>query len=393
MVLANRLANRVSDLTPAATLTIAAKAKEMQAAGISVCSFSTGEPDFDTPAHIKAAAIDALQQGQTKYGPVAGLPQLRQAIATKLQHENHLTYSPSQIMISNGGKQTLLNLFMILLDPGDEVIIPIPYWVSYPEMAKLASAKPVLVQTSAADGFKLTAEQLKAAITPNTKLIVLNSPNNPTGSVYQRDEWEALAEVILQHSCYVVSDEIYEKLIYDGATHVSFATVHPALQDRTILSSGFAKAYAMTGWRIGYLAGPQDLIDAAISFQSHSTSNVCTFAQYGALAALQDPVSETRVAQMRETFAQRRRIMLDRLSAIPGIECTKPMGAFYLWFSIAQMGLNSVEFCTRLLEQHQVAAIPGIAFGADDYVRLSYATDLATIEEGLRRIEAFVRSL
>lgn len=387
------LADRVAHITPSVTLSIASKARAMQAEGLDVCSFSAGEPDFDTPEHIKAAAIQALQEGKTKYGPAAGIPSLREAIAEKLNRENGLSFHSHQIMISNGGKQTLFNLAQVLLQPGDEAIIPAPYWVSYPEIVKLTGAKPVIVPTDPRQGFKLTPAQLRSFITPATRLLVLNSPANPTGAVYTREELLALVDVIRQHSFYVVSDEIYEKLVYDQAAHFSLGALDPGLQDRVVVSSGFAKAYAMTGWRLGYLAGPEEVIRGAITLQSHSTSNVCSFAQYGALAALTHPHSPTCVEQMRQAFAQRRQAMVSGLMSLPGIEYFKPMGAFYVFFQIPDIGLNSIQFCRRLLDEHLVAGIPGVAFGADRFVRFSYTSDLATIEKGLTRLETFLKSL
>jgi aspartate aminotransferase len=385
-----KLAARVKQVTPSLTLTIDAKAKAMKAAGLDICSFSAGEPDFDTPTHIKVAAQQALEQGKTRYGPAAGEPALRAAIAEKLRQDNQLNYSAQQILVTNGGKQSLFNLMMALLDPGDEVIIPAPYWVSYPEMVKLADATPVIVPTDLASGFKLKPEQLRAAITPRTRLLVLNSPSNPTGMVYTPDEIRAIAAVVVETGIWVVSDEIYEKILYDGATHLSIGAVSPAAFERTIISSGFAKAYAMTGWRVGYLAGPLALIEAASMIQGHSTSNVCTFAQYGAIAALQG--SQDCITTMCAAFAKRRRVMLARLNQMPGITCPQPDGAFYMLPDISKTGLKSLDFAAALLEKHQVAVIPGIAFGNDDCVRLSYATDLTTIEKGLDRLDAFVRS-
>ena len=387
-----QLANRVSQITPSLTLAIAAKAKSMQASGMDVCSFSAGEPDFDTPDHIKAAAKQALDQGKTKYGPVNGLPELKSAISNKLAKDNQLNYDPEQIIVTNGGKHSLYNLMMALLNPGDEVIIPVPYWLSYPEMVKLAEGTPVFVVTDEANGYKITPAQLEAAITPKTRLFVLNSPSNPTGMVYTPDEVKALATVILRHeNLLVVSDEIYEKIIYDGAEHLSIGAVSPEIFDRTIISSGFAKAYSMTGWRLGYLAGAKELIKAASTIQGHSTSNVCTFAQYGAVAALTQ--SQDCVEQMRQAFAKRRDVMYDLIKAIPGLTCPKPDGAFYLYPSIGSFGLGSIDFCQKLLDEAQVAVIPGIAFGTDANIRLSYATDLDTIERGCDRIHTFVRNL
>ena len=386
-----KLAARVGEVPPSITLAIAAKAKAMRAEGIDVCSLSTGEPDFDTPEHIKAAAKQALDAGKTKYGPVAGEPQLKAAIARKLQSDNNLNYQPENIIVTNGGKHSLYNLMMALIEPGDEVIIPAPYWVSYPEMVKLASGKPVIIRTDASTGYKITPEQLNRAITPKTKLFVLNSPSNPTGMVYTRAEIKALAEVIVDRDILVVSDEIYEKIIYDGAEHVSIGSLGQEIFDRTIVSSGFAKGYSMTGWRIGYLAGPIELIQATSTIQGHSTSNVCTFAQYGAIAALES--SQESVEKMRLAFADRREVIFELLDAIPGISCIKPDGAFYMFVNISKTGMTSLQFCDAFLEQQQVAVIPGIAFGADDHIRLSYATDLGTIKKALERLDKFVRHI
>ena len=386
-----KLAARVGEVPPSITLAIAAKAKAMKAEGIDVCSLSTGEPDFDTPEHIKAAAKQALDAGKTKYGPVAGEPQLKAAIARKLLSDNNLNYQPENIIVANGGKHSLYNLMMALIDPGDEVIIPAPYWLSYPEMVKLASGKPVMVRTDASTGYKITPEQLSGAITPKTKLFVLNSPSNPTGMVYTRTELKALAEVIVDRDILVVADEIYEKIIYDGAQHVSIGSLGKEIFDRTLISSGFAKAYSMTGWRVGYLAGPIELIKAISTIQGHSTSNVCTFAQYGAISALES--SQESVEKMRQAFAQRRQVIFELLDAVPGISCIKPDGAFYMFVNISKTGMNSLEFCDAFLEQQQVAVIPGIAFGADDHIRLSYATDLGTIKKALERLDKFVRSI
>ena len=280
---------------------------------------------------------------------------------------------------------------MALIDPGDEVIIPAPYWLSYPEMVKLASGKPVMVRTDASTGYKITPEQLSGAITPKTKLFVLNSPSNPTGMVYTRTEIQGLAEVIVDRDILVVADEIYEKIIYDGAQHVSIGSLGKEIFDRTLISSGFAKAYSMTGWRVGYLAGQIELIKAISTIQGHSTSNVCTFAQYGAIAALES--SQESVEKMRQAFAQRRQVIFELLDAVPGISCIKPDGAFYMFVNISKTGMNSLEFCDAFLEQQRVAVIPGIAFGADDHIRLSYATDLGTIKKAVERLDKFVRSI
>lgn len=385
-----KLAARVGKVTPSITLAIAAKAKAMKAEGIDVCSFSAGEPDFDTPEHIKIAAKQALDSGKTKYGPAAGEPKLREAIARKLKNDNNLNYAAENVIVTNGGKHSLYNLMMALLDPGDEVIIPAPYWLSYPEMVTLAGGVSVIVPTTAESNYKITPDQLRNACTEKTRLFVLNSPSNPTGMVYTPEEISALAEVVVEKDILVVSDEIYEKIIYDDAKHISIGSLGKEIFERTIISSGFAKAYSMTGWRLGYLAGPVPIIKAANSIQGHSTSNVCTFAQYGGIAALES--SQECVEKMRLAFAERRQVMYEMLNAIPGLYCPKPEGAFYLFPNISKTGLNSMEFCNSLIENQQVAVIPGGAFGANDCIRLSYATDMATIEKGMSRLAAFVQS-
>ncbi len=385
-----KLAARVGEVTPSITLAIAAKAKAMKIEGIDVCSFSAGEPDFDTPAHIKAAAKQALDEGKTKYGAAAGEPKLRSAIAQKLQRENNLNYQAENVIVTNGGKHGLFNLMLALIEPGDEVIIAAPYWLSYPEMVKLAGGVPIIVLTDAATDYKITPAQLRRVTTTNTKLFILNSPSNPTGVVYTAAEIAALAAVVVEQDLLVVSDEIYEKIIYDGAQHISIGSLGVEIFERTITSSGFAKAYSMTGWRVGYLAGSTQIIKALGTIQGHSTSNVCTFAQYGAIAALEN--SQECVEIMCGAFAQRRQVMLERLNAIPGLTCAPPQGAFYLFINISKTGMTSLQFCDALLESQQVAAIPGIAFGADDHIRLSYATDMVSIEKGMDRLDKFVRS-
>ncbi|KRH98034.1 MULTISPECIES: pyridoxal phosphate-dependent aminotransferase [Cylindrospermopsis] len=386
-----KLAARVGQVTPSITLAITAKAKGMRTEGIDVCSFSAGEPDFDTPAHVRDAAIKALKEGKTKYGPAAGEPNLREAIANKLKSDNGLDYKPENVLVTNGGKHSLYNLMMALIEPGDEVIIPAPYWLSYPEMVTLAGGRSVIVPTYADNGYKISAQQLKQAITSKTKLFVLNSPSNPTGMVYTLEEIRDLAQVIVEADIFVVSDEIYEKILYDGSQHVSIGSLGEEIFSKTLISNGFAKGYSMTGWRLGYLAGPLEIIKAATTIQGHSTSNVCTFAQYGAIAALEG--SQDCVEEMRQAFAQRRQVMYDGINSIPGLTCARPDGAFYLFPDISKTGLRSLEFCDALLESHQVAVIPGIAFGADNNIRFSYATDMTTIKKGVERLDKFVRSL
>lgn len=385
-----KLASRIRQVTPSMTLVIAAKAKAMKAGGLDVCSFSAGEPDFDTPKHICEAAKKAIDQGKTRYGPAAGEPALREAIAQKLQTDNQLAYEAKNVMVTNGGKHSLYNLITVMIEPGDEVIIPAPYWVSYPEMVKLAGGTPVIVPTTAETNYKITPEQLRQAITPKTRLFVLNSPSNPTGMVYTPDEIRALAKVIVEADIWVVSDEIYEKILYDGAEHLSIGAVGPEIFKRTIISNGFAKAYAMTGWRLGYLAAPVEIIQAADMLQSHSTSNVCTFAQYGAIAALTGPTDS--IGTMLQAFTKRRLAIIDMVNNIDGLSCVEPNGAFYLMVDISRLGMGSVEFCEKLLDEKYVATIPGIAFGAEGTVRISYATDLDTIERGMDSLSSFVRS-
>ena len=386
-----KLAARVGQVTPSITLAITAKAKGMKTEGIDVCSFSAGEPDFDTPAHVRDAAIKALKEGKTKYGAAAGEPKLREAIANKLKSDNGLAYKPENVLVTSGGKHSLYNLMMALIEPGDEVIIPAPYWLSYPEMVTLSGGWSVIVPTYADNGYKISAQQLKQAITSKTKLFVLNSPSNPTGMVYTLEEIRDLAQVIVEADIFVVSDEIYEKILYDGSQHVSIGSLGEEILSKTLISNGFAKGYSMTGWRLGYLAGPLEIIKAATTIQGHSTSNVCTFAQYGAIAALEG--SQDCVEEMRQAFAQRRQVMYDGINSIPGLTCARPDGAFYLFPDISKTGLRSLELCDALLESHQVAVIPGIAFGADNNIRFSYATDMTTIKKGVERLDKFVRSL
>jgi aspartate aminotransferase len=385
------IARRAAALSPSLTLAIDAKAKAMKAAGEDVVGFGAGEPDFDTPEHIKKAAADALAAGFTKYTPSSGIPELRQAIADKFARENGLTYKPSQIIVSCGGKHSCFNVVMATCQEGDEVLIPAPYWLSYPEMVKLAGAKPVVLPTTDQTEFKVTPAQLEAAINPRTRLFILNSPSNPTGSVYTPDEIRALGDVCVAKDVLIMSDEIYEHLLYDGAVHRSIASFSPAHADHTVVVHGFAKAWSMTGWRLGFLAAPEPIAKAIDAIQSHSTSNPTSFAQKGAVAALTGP--QDHLARWLAEYDRRRTFAWQKLNGIPGVSCVNSKGAFYLFPNISGTGLKSSEFCARLLEKEKVAAVPGIAFGADDYVRISYATSLANIEKGLDRIERFVRAL
>ncbi|MEA3213046.1 MAG: aspartate aminotransferase [Chthoniobacter sp.] len=384
------LAQRATILTPSLTLSIDSKAKAMKAEGLDVCGFGAGEPDFDTPEHIKAAAQAAIDNGFTKYTPSSGTPELRQAISEKFLADNGLTYKPSQIIVSNGAKHSCYNTILATCQPGDEVIIPAPYWLSYPEMVRLAGADPVFVETKEENGWKMTGEEFQDAMTPRTKMVIINSPGNPTGSVYTKEELEAIIEVAKDEEILILSDEIYEKLTYDGAKHVSVATL-PGAYDLTITINGFSKAYAMTGWRLGYLGAPEAIAKAIDAIQSHSTSNPCSFAQKGAIAALkgdQQPVSD-----MRDEFDLRRQYMVQRLSAIDRVTVVKPLGAFYVLVNIAKLGLSSNNFADRLLSKHHVAVVPGVAFGNDATIRLSYATSMDIIKKGLDRIEEFCRTL
>jgi aspartate aminotransferase len=386
-----QLAQRATTLTPSLTLAIDAKAKKLKAEGVDVCGFGAGEPDFDTPQFIKDAAAQALAAGFTKYTPSSGIPELRDAIAGKLKNENGLDYKRSQIIVNCGAKHSCYNVILATCQAGDEVIIPAPYWLSYPEMAKLADASPVIVETTEASGFKISPEQFRDAMTPATKLIILNSPGNPTGSVYSREELQALAEVALEEDILMLSDEIYEKITYDGVQPVSLASLGKEVYDLTITVNGFSKAYAMTGWRLGYVAAPDPIAAAIDSIQSHSTSNPTSFAQKGALAGLKG--DQSFIGEMVKAFAERRAYMYDRLTKIPGVTCVKPMGAFYMLPNISSFGLNSTDFASKLLDDQKVALVPGIAFGSDAHVRLSYACSMENIQKGLDRIEAFCASL
>ena len=386
-----RISQRAASLAPSLTLAIDSKAKQMKAEGQDVVGFGAGEPDFDTPQHIKDACAKALADGFTKYTPAAGIPELRQAIADKFQRENGLTYKPSQVIVSCGGKHSCYNVILATCQEGDEVIIPAPYWLSYPEMVKLAGAKPVILETSDKTEFKVTPAQLRAAITPRTRLFVLNSPSNPTGSVYSPEEAKALGDLCVEKGVLIMSDEIYEHLLYDGAKHKSVASFSPAHYDHTILVHGFAKSWSMTGWRLGFLAAPEPIAKAIDAVQSHSTSNPTSFAQKGGVAALNGP--QDHLPKWLAEYDRRRTYAWKKLNGIPGISCVNAKGAFYLFPNIRATGLKSTEFCARLLEAEKVAAVPGIAFGADDYLRISYATSMANIEKGLERMERFCRGL
>jgi aspartate aminotransferase len=386
-----RISNRAASLTASLTLVIDAAAKRMKAEGQDVVGFGAGEPDFDTPQHIKDAAAAALAAGFTKYTPAAGIPELRKAIADKHWRENGLEYRPEQIIVSCGGKHACYNAILATCQEGDEVLIPSPYWLSYPEMVKLAGATPVILPTTDRTEFKVTPDQLRAAITPRTRLFILNSPSNPTGTVYTPEEIRALGDVCVEKGVLILSDEIYEHLLYDGAIHRSVASFSRAHYEHTILVHGFAKAWSMTGWRLGWTAAPEPIARAIDAIQSHSTSNPTSFAQKGGVAALTGPQDHLR--SWLAEFDRRRTYAWRRLNQIPGLSCVNARGAFYLFPNISATGLKSTEFCQRLLEAEKVAAVPGIAFGADDYIRISYATSMENLEKGLDRIERFCRAL
>jgi aspartate aminotransferase len=385
------LSNRAEALKPSLTLAISARAKALQQDGRDICSMSAGEPDFNTPDFIVEAAIKALHDGVTRYGPAAGDPELREAIADKLTQHNNIPSTATNVLVTNGGKQAIFNLFQVLLNPGDQVLIPAPYWLSYPEMARLAGAEPVVIPSSAEEGFSLDLDALEAAITPNTRLLVINSPGNPTGRVIERSEMLAVAEIVRRHpQLLVMSDEIYEYLLEEGETHHSFAALAPDLAERTMVVNGFAKGWAMTGWRLGYLVAPPEVIKAAAALQSQSTSNVCSFAQRGALAALRG--SQDCVKSMAASFNSRRRLLTQGLKALDGLTLVPPRGAFYAFPKLPDHVSSSLAFCEAALEREGLALVPGAAFGDDRCVRLSCAVSHETIEDGLSRLEPLLAS-
>ncbi len=381
----------IAEIAPSITLAVTAQAAKMKKEGIDVCSFGAGEPDMDTPAYIKDAAVAALAAGKTKYTASAGLLELREAICAKLKADNGLSYTPDLISVNCGAKHSCYNAILATCGPGDEVVIPAPYWTSYPDMVRLAGAIPVIVHTKQENGWKMTPDEFQDAMTPATKMLIMNSPSNPTGAVYSREELEALGEIALGEDILILSDEIYEKLVYDEVEHVSIASISQELRNLTIVVNGFSKAYSMTGWRVGYTATANKKIAEAIdTIQSHTTSAPATFAQYGALAALQgDP---NVVEDMRAEFDLRRGYMAQRLSKINNISFVEPKGAFYYLVNIGKTGLTSMNFSEKLLIRSHVAVVPGIAFGADDTVRFSYACSLDVIKTGLDRFEEFCKA-
>jgi len=384
------IAETIADLSPSLTLSITSQAKQMREEGIDVCNLGAGEPDFDTPQHIKSAAIDALQDGQTKYTAVAGLLALRKGLSKKLIEENQLNYEPNEIVVNCGAKHSCFNAIMACCDAGDEVIIPTPYWTSYPEMVRAVGAEPVFVETKQENNWKITAEEFDNSMTGSTKMIIINSPNNPTGAVYTKEELAAIGEVAASEDILILSDEIYEKLIYGESEHVSIGSISDEIRKLTITINGFSKAYSMTGWRLGYTAATKEIADAIDTIQSHSTSNPTTFAQYGAIAALTGDPSE--IADMVEEYNIRRQYVLGRLNSITNVSTIEPDGAFYFLINIEKTGIKSVNFAEKLLSRMQVATIPGIAFGNDHSIRISYATSLPIIKEGLDRLEEFCKA-
>ena len=382
-----RINSRIAQVTGSTTLAITARANELKAQGVDVVSFAAGEPDFDTPDYIKEAALQAIKNGFTKYTPSSGTEELRAAICDKLKRDNALDYKPAEIVVGCGAKHAIFNAVMVLCDAGDEVLIPAPYWVSYPEMVKVSGATPKYIQTTPASGFRITPVQLQAAITPRTKLLILNSPSNPTGSVYSRAELEALADICLKNGLYVISDEIYEKLLYTDAPLTSIAALGKGIQALTITVNGMSKAYAMTGWRIGYAAGPAAIMGHMKNLQDHSTSNPCSISQKAAVAALRAP--EDGIRAMRDEFLLRRNLMMSLVDGIPGVSYIKPDGAFYLFCDFSKFG-PCAEVAKRILNEVNVAVIPGDGFGAEGYLRLTFCTSQERIREGVRRIKEWI---
>lgn len=394
------LSERAKRIAPSATMAMDAKTKELLRQGVDVVNFTVGEPDFDTPAHVKKAAVEAINAGFNKYTPVAGIPELKEAVCYKFKRDNGLTYTPAEIAVSIGAKHSLYNIFQVLLDPGDEVIIPAPYWVSYLEQVKVADGCPVVLSSREEQGFRLDAAQIKEVLTPRTKALILNSPSNPTGCVYSRRQLEEIAALAVEKQFFVISDEVYEPFIYSDTGHVSIAQISPEVKEMTLIVHGLSKSHSMTGWRIGYTAGRKEIIAAISSLQSHSTSNPASMAQKAAVVALTG--SQDSVTEMREAFRRRRDIIVKRLNSIPGLSCRLPEGAFYVFPNISklfgrrykgQTVADSMQLAELLLTEAHVATVPGSAFGAEGYLRISYATSEANIEKGLDRIAAFVAAL
>lgn len=390
----SHLSTWASNIAPSPTLAVDAKAKALKAEGKDVCGFGAGEPDFDTPQFIKDACVKALAEGKTKYVPTPGILPLRKAIAADYASRGFRGLTEANVVLSPGGKMSCYLSVLATVSPGDEVVIPAPYWVSYPEMVKLAGGVPKFVSAEDSAGFKITPEQLRAAITPKTRLLILTSPSNPTGAVYSREELEALVAVAVERGIYILSDEIYSHLVYDGVSASHPATFSDRAAELVITASGFAKTYAMTGWRLGTIAAPLPIAKAVSNLQSQMSSNCTSFAQFGALAVYEQPEkAKAAVAEMLAVFDRRRKLLCDGLNAIPGVSCYRSQGAFYLFPNIRSFGLSSTDFAAKLLEEELVAVVPGVAFGAEGYVRLSYATSDETIKKGIDRIARFCRKL
>ncbi|MBU1044633.1 MAG: pyridoxal phosphate-dependent aminotransferase [Candidatus Omnitrophica bacterium] len=386
-----KFAARVKSLTSSPTLAITSKAKQLKKNGIDVISFGAGEPDFDTPSHIKKKAIQAIHDGFTKYTPSTGTAELKKAIVDKFSRDNNLHYEPSQIVVSNGAKHCLYSILQVICDKDDEILIPSPYWVSYPQMVKVAGGKPVYLKTAERNNFKITPEQFEKAIKDKTKALIINSPSNPTGCVYTREELQSIADIAADYGIYIISDEIYEKLIYDDAEHVSIASLNEKMYSLTFTVNGLSKAFSMTGWRIGYLAGPKEAVAKISNLQDHSTSCPNSIAQVAALEALNG--GEGCINTMKKEFVKRRDYIVHRINSIDKLSVINPKGAFYVFVNISKTGLSSLDFSQKLLDEAQVAVIPGIGFGEDKFIRLSFATSMEQIVKGLDRIEKWVEQL
>jgi len=393
-----KLSEKISSISPSVTLEITAKAKQMKSEGIDVIGFGAGEPDFKTPENIRKAGIEAIKEGKTGYTAASGLKELKDAICYKLKRDNNLSYSAENIIISDGAKHSLFNALSSILNPGDEVIIPVPYWVSYPELVKLADGIPVEVNTPEENDFKYDMDMLNNALTNKTKALILNSPSNPTGTIYSKDELEQISKWAIKNNIFIISDEIYEKLVYDNSSHISIAQLNEDIKKQTIVINGMSKAYAMTGWRIGYAAAHKDIIKLMSNLQSHSTSNPPSMSQYASIEALRG--DETAINEMKKHFTERRNYMVEKINSIKYLSCKSPKGAFYVMANISQLKGktikgkkidSSIQLANMLLDEAHVAVVPGLAFGNDDYIRLSYATSLDNIKEGLNRIEEYIK--
>jgi aspartate aminotransferase len=386
-----RLAERLKKINPSLTLAITSKARKLKSEGKDIVNFAAGEPDFDTPDFIKTQAIEAIKAGFTKYTPTTGIPELKKLICQKFKKDNSLEYAPDQIIVSNGAKHSIYNALMVLLNPQDEALIPLPYWVSYPEMVKLCQGIPRLVKTKSENNFKINVKELRKHISPKTKVLILNSPSNPAGSVYKSSELEEIAGVCVEKNIFVISDEIYEKIIFDGSKHESIAGFNKDIYNLTVTVNGLSKSHSMTGWRIGYLGAPVDVAGAISNLQDHSTSNPNSIAQKAAVAALSAPEDFTR--QLCREFAKRRDYLAERLKAIQGLSFTLPQGAFYMFCDISKTGLDSMSFARRLLEEEYVCVIPGNSFGMDDFIRISFATSMEELQKGMDRIQKWIGKL